>query len=73
MNESVVRAQLDTYRLRRQTSRCPADGERDEKGEKTVDTESIGAEMSVPGDILNMSEDHTHDSNVHLLQPVAGG
>lgn len=36
LNESVVRAQLDTYRLHRQTSRCQA--QREEKGEKAVDT-----------------------------------
>lgn len=42
LNESVVRAQLDTHRLHRQTSRCRA--ERVEKREKAVDTESIGAE-----------------------------
>lgn len=36
LNESVVGAQLDTYRLHRQTSRCQA--EREENGEKAVDT-----------------------------------
>lgn len=69
LNESVVRAQLDTYRLHHQTSRCQA--EREEKGEKAVDTESIGAEISVSRDILNM-ERITHNSAVHLLQPIAG-
>lgn len=42
LNESVVRAQLDTYRLHRQTSHCRA--EKEEKGEKQVDIESVGAE-----------------------------
>lgn len=68
-NESVVRVQLDTYGLHHQTSRCQA--ERDEKREKTVDTESIGAELSVSTDILNTAR-ITHNSAVHLLQAVAG-
>lgn len=42
LNESVLRAQLDTHRLHRQTSRWRP--EREEKGEKPFDTESIGAE-----------------------------
>lgn len=41
LNESVVRVQLDTYRLHRHTSHCRA--KREEKGEKPVNIESIGA------------------------------
>lgn len=40
-NGSVVKAQLDTYGLHRQTFHCREEGE--EKGEKPVDNESIGA------------------------------
>lgn len=44
LNESVVRAQLDTHRLHHQTSHCQA--KREEKGEKSVDTESIWSRVN---------------------------
>lgn len=69
LNESLATVQLDTYRLHHQTSRCKA--ERDEKGEKRVDTESIKAEQSVSTDSLHTAR-ITHNSAVHLLQAVAG-
>lgn len=68
-NESVGGVQLDTYGVHHQTSHCRA--ERDEKGEKVVDTELIGPEMRVCAHILNTAAD-AHNFAVYLLQAVAG-
>lgn len=68
-NESVGGVQLDTYGLHHQTSHCRA--ERDEKGEKVVNTELIGPEMRVCMHILNIAGD-AHNFAVYLLQAVAG-
>lgn len=49
----------------------PTAGQRDEKGEKVVDTELIGPEMRVRMHILNTAGD-AHNFAVYLLQAVAG-
>lgn len=53
LNESVVRAQLDTYELHRQTSHCRVREVQMGEKEKAVDTEPVGAGMNASADIAH--------------------